>query len=496
MKYVLSIDQGTTSSRAILFDETLTPKFMAQKEFKQIYPMSGWVEHNPEEIWKSVITVCKELIQKSEISPSQLISVGITNQRETTIIWDKISGKAIHNAIVWQDRRTTKFCNTLKEAGYEEMIRGKTGLLLDPYFSATKIKWLIDKYSDSLSDLTKGKYLFGTVDTYLIWKFTRGKVHATDATNASRTMLYDIEKDNWSREICKLMNIPMLMLPKVLNSSDNYGLICKSFFGAEIPISGVAGDQHAATIGQACFDPGMVKSTYGTGCFAMLNTGRSRLHSDNRLLSTVAYKLDGEITYALEGSIFVAGAVVQWLRDGIKVINEAKESDSLALGSDPNQRLFFVPAFTGLGAPYWDAEARGAIFGLTRNSGRGDITRAALESVAYQTRDLIEAMKADWPELKNTVLRVDGGLSASNWTMQFIADILPSSVDRPRVLETTALGVAWLSGRYMDFYPSKAEFKKYWSREVRFEPNLAEKARTSLYLGWKDAVRRTLSPGH
>ncbi len=492
MKFVLSIDQGTTSSRAILFDQYLNPAFKAQKEFRQLFPKSGWVEHDPDEIWKSVVFVCKEVLKKANIDASQIISIGITNQRETTLVWEKNSGRPIHNAIVWQDRRTRKICDDLRRDGHEKMVSEKTGLLLDPYFSATKIKWLIEKFKEQSTKFNEGEYIFGTVDTFLIWRLTNGRVHATDATNASRTMLYDIEKDEWSKDLCDLMGIPKRMLPRVLNSADDYGMTCPSIFGVEIPINGIAGDQHAATIGQACFEPGMVKSTYGTGCFAMVNTGKKLRRSRKNLLSTIAYKLEGKITYALEGSIFVAGAVVQWLRDGIQIIDQAKQSGEIAVSADPSQRLYLVPAFTGLGAPYWDSEARGAIFGLTRNSGRAEISRAALESVGFQTLDLLEAMKADIPGIKKSILRVDGGMSASNWTMQFISDILGSPVDRPKNLETTALGAAWLAGMHLNFYPSMSEFSANWSRDVRFEPRLDKLGRQALYDGWKDAVSRTL----
>ena len=493
MKFVLSIDQGTTSSRAILFNKDLEPAFTAQKEFQQIFPNSGWVEHDPEEIWKSVVFVCKEVMRKANIDASQIVSIGITNQRETTLIWEKNSGKPIHNAIVWQDRRTRKICENLRRDNCEKMISEKTGLLLDPYFSATKVKWLIDRFRDRYPKFHKGDYLFGTVDTFLIWRLTNGKVHATDATNASRTMLYDIEKDCWSNDICDLMGVPKPMLPRVMNSADDFGRTCSSIFGVEIPINGVAGDQHAATIGQACFEPGMVKSTYGTGCFVMVNTGKKLQRTRNKLLTTIAYKLEGEITYALEGSIFVAGAVVQWLRDGIKIIDNAKESGEIALKADPAQRLYLVPAFTGLGAPYWDSEARGAIFGLTRNSGRAEICRAALESIGFQTLDLVESMKADLPGIEKSVIRVDGGMSASNWTMQFIADMLGSPVDRPKNLETTALGAAWLAGMYVGFYSNISEFSDNWSKDVRFEPRLDKVDRQALYDGWKNAVNRTLT---
>ena len=492
MNYVLAIDQGTTSSRAILFTKNMDAAFVSQKEFPQYFPKSGWVEHDPNDIWESVMFVCQDVMSKAGITGAQIVSIGITNQRETTLIWSKKTGKPIHNAIVWQDRRTSDMCKSLRENGHERLITETTGLLLDPYFSATKIKWLLDQNNSIRSKCERGEYLFGTVDTFLIWKLTGHKAHLTDATNASRTMLYDIEKDCWSKNICDLLNIPNIMLPEVLNCADNFGMTDATIFGFEIPITGVAGDQHAATIGQACFQPGMIKSTYGTGCFAMLNTGSTRVHSKNRLFSTIAYRLNGEITYALEGSIFVAGAAVQWLRDELKLISNASDSEELAKNSDPNQKLYFVPAFTGLGAPYWNSEVRGAIFGLSRNSGAAEICRATLESVGFQTRDLLEAMMADLPNTENTVLRVDGGMSASNWTMQFISDITGAPVDRPKMLETTALGVAWLAGMHVGFYPQKDEFSNSWSSGLRFEPEEGKGDKDEIYNGWKEAIRKTL----
>ena len=492
MKYVLAIDQGTTSTRAILFNESMELAFISKKEFPQYFPQSGWVEHVPNDIWNSVLFVCKDVMKKAGITGRDVVSIGITNQRETTLIWNKETGKEIHNAIVWQDRRTSDICKVLKANNHEEMITKTTGLLLDPYFSATKVKWLLDQNEEIRVACENGDYLFGTIDTFLIWKLTGGQMHLTDATNASRTMLYDINKGRWSKEICDLMGVPSKILPRVLNCADNFGKTDPKIFGAEIPITGVAGDQHAATIGQACFEPGMVKSTYGTGCFVMLNTGSTRVHSKNRLLSTIAYQLNGKITYAIEGSIFVAGAAVQWLRDGLKIISTASETENFAIESDLNQRLYFVPAFTGLGAPYWDADARGAIYGLTRNSGPAEICRAALESVGFQSKDLLDAMVSDAPHIETSVLRVDGGMSASNWSMQFLADIINASVDRPRMLETTALGVAWLSGMHSGFYPDQIEFSKNWSKDVRFDPKMDERVRDNLFKGWKVAVKRTL----
>jgi len=494
MKYILSIDQGTTSSRAILFNKEMKIETISQKEFPQYFPSSGWVEHDPDNIWSTVKTTCREVMQKTGVTTYDIVSIGITNQRETTLVWDKHTGQTVYNAIVWQDRRTADFCDEMKAAGKEEMLREKTGLLFDPYFSGTKLKWILDNVEGARDKAVKGDLLFGTVDTYLIWKLTNGESHATDATNAARTMLYNIETGTWDEEICSLLDIPMNMLPQVKNCADNFGEVHEDIFGGSIAINGVAGDQQSATIGQACFEPGMLKSTYGTGCFALLNTGDKMVTSHNRLLSTIAYQLDGKPTYALEGSIFVAGAVVQWLRDGLQIIKDAKETQEMAMNADPEQQLYIVPAFTGLGAPYWDANCRGAIYGLTRNSGPKEFAKAALESVAYQTRDLLEAMYSDWKEQTKSspVLRVDGGMSASSWTIQNLADILGTSVDRPEILETTALGVAWLAGMHNDFYPSKEEFAKNWVLEKRFEANMSKEKRDELYEGWKDAISRTL----
>ncbi len=492
MKYVLAIDQGTTSSRAILFDKRLNPKYISQKEFPQYFPKPGWVEHDPEEIWNSVLSVCKSVISKAGIQGNDIVSIGISNQRETTLIWNKQTGKLLQNAIVWQDRRTSGICNELRDANCEELITKTTGLLLDPYFSGTKVKWLLDQNEEIRNECENGNYLFGTIDTFLIWKLTNGKRHVTDATNASRTMLFDIDSDCWSEEICDLLNVPTAMLPNVLDCADDFGQTNPEIFGVSIPITGVAGDQHAATIGQACFDQGMVKSTYGTGCFVMLNTGKSRIHSKNRLLTTVAYRLNGETTYALEGSIFVAGAAVQWLRDAIKLISSANETEKLAKKSDFEQNVYFVPAFTGLGAPYWDSEARGAIYGLTRSSGEPEICKAVLESVGFQTKDLLNAMVSDAPNIGTSVLRVDGGMSASNWTMQFLADILDAPVDRPEMLETTALGVAWLAGMHVEFYSNKEEFSSNWTKDRRFEARMDTQEREKLIKGWELAIKRTL----
>ena len=442
MTHVLAIDQGTTSSRAIVFDADMAIVASAQEEFTQHFPDSGWVEHDPEDLWSTTAGTCRAAIERAGLRPGNIAAIGITNQRETTVVWNRETGRAVYNAIVWQDRRTASFCADLKASGHEAMVTERTGLLLDPYFSSTKLAWILDNVDGARAQAEAGKLLFGTVDSYLIWRLSGGKAHVTDATNAARTMLYNIHDGAWDAEICALLNIPMGMLPEVRDCAADFGMARADLFGGEIPILGVAGDQQAATVGQACFQPGMLKSTYGTGCFALLNTGDQAVTSTNRLLTTIGYQLDGKPTYALEGSIFIAGAVVQWLRDGLKIIREAGETQPLAEAADPRQDVYLVPAFTGLGAPYWDAECRGAIFGLTRGSGPAEFAKAALESVAFQTRDLWEAMKGDWPGGADAVLRVDGGMSASDWTMQALADMLGAPVDRPKVLETTALG-AW-----------------------------------------------------
>lgn len=494
MKYVLAIDQGTTSTRAILFDETLSPVASAQEEFTQIFPNSGWVEHDPDDLWRTSAGTCREVMKRASIDAKNIISIGITNQRETTVVWNRETGKPIYNAIVWQDRRTADYCEQLRQEGHADMFADRTGLLIDPYFSATKVKWILDTVDGARGMAQRGELMFGTVDTFLIWKLTGGKSHVTDATNAARTMLYDIRKGRWSQTICGLFGIPMDMLPQVKDSADDFGETEPDLLGHRIPICGVAGDQQAATIGQACFEPGMLKSTYGTGCFALLNTGDTPVKSNNRLLTTIAYQLDGKPTYALEGSIFVAGAVVQWLRDGLKIIKDASETQPLAEAADDTQSVVLVPAFTGLGAPYWNPNCRGAIFGLTRNSGPNELARAALESVGYQTRDLLDAMRADWvSEGRASVLRVDGGMSASNWAMQFLADIIDAPVDRPSVLETTALGVAWLAGMKMGAMPGKEEFARQWALERQFLPTMPEATRAKKYGDWRRAVTATLN---
>ncbi len=492
--YVLAIDQGTTSSRAIIFDKDRKVVGKSQQEFTQIYPQSGWVEHDPEEIWQSVLSTCAVAIENAKIQAGDVAAIGITNQRETVIVWDKITGKPIHNAIVWQDRRTAPFCQKLKKQGLEKKFTRKTGLLLDPYFSGTKLSWILDKVPGARKRAANGELLFGTIDSFLIWRLTAGKMHATDATNASRTLLFNIATNEWDDELLEILRVPRAMLPEVKDCAANYGAAEADLFGAAIPILGVAGDQHAATIGQACFEPGMFKSTYGTGCFALLNTGSDMVLSKNRLLTTIAYRLNGKTTYALEGSIFIAGAAVQWLRDGLKIIGSAPETGKLADQADPSQNVYLVPAFVGLGAPHWDAEARGAIYGLTRNSGPAEFARAALESVAYQTRDLLDAMRKDWKSSDTkTVLRVDGGMVASDWTMQRLADILDAPVDRPVILETTALGAAWLAGSKAGIWPNRREFAKTWERDTRFTPKMDEKTRKTKIAGWKSAVKRTLT---
>lgn len=492
--FVLAIDQGTTSSRAILFDGAMKVASVGQQEFTQCFPASGWVEHDPEEIWASVVHTVKTALKKASCKASDVAAIGITNQRETVVIWDKATGKPIHNAIVWQDRRTAPLCAKLRKQGLEPTFSKKTGLLLDPYFSGTKIAWMLDKVKGARKRAERGELLAGTIDSFLIWRLTGGKVHATDATNASRTLVYNIATNQWDDELLRILNIPAQLLPQVKDCADDFGVTDKNLFGAEIRILGVAGDQQAATIGQACFEPGMMKSTYGTGCFALLNTGADIVRSKNRLLTTIAYRLNGKTTYALEGSIFVAGAAVQWLRDGIKVIGKAEHSGELAAHADDTQNVYLVPAFVGLGAPHWDADARGAIYGLTRNSGPAEFARAALESVAFQTRDLLDAMKKDWKTGNGkTVLRVDGGMVASAWTMQRLADMLDAPVDRPTILETTALGAAWLAGSKAGVWPKMKEFAKAWSLDRRFKPQMDEKLRTAKLKGWHDAVRRTLT---
>ncbi len=497
MSHILAIDQGTTSTRAIVFDNKMQVKAVAQEEFPQHYPNSGWVEHDPADLWSTTAGTCRSAIERAGLKPNDINAIGITNQRETTLIWDRKTGEPIHNAIVWQDRRTAPICDQLR--AQEAEITRRTGLLLDPYFSGTKVKWILDHVEGARARAKSGDLAFGTVDTWLIWKLTGGKAHVTDATNAARTMLYDIEKGRWSRTICDVLDIPMELLPEVRDCNADFGRTRPDLFGREIPILGVAGDQQAASIGQACFTPGMLKSTYGTGCFALLNTGETLVRSQNRLLGTIAYQIDGKRTYALEGSIFIAGAVVQWLRDGLKIIRSAPETQPLADGADPAQNVIVVPAFTGLGAPHWRPDVRGAVFGLTRNSGPAELARGALESVGFQTADLLEAMRADWEaaglqgEGAENILRVDGGMSASDYTMQFLSDILGAPVDRPKVLETTALGAAWLAGSRAGIWPGMHEFASGWALQRRFEPKMDPSSRDQRYAAWKRAVAATIA---
>ncbi|MEO9336082.1 glycerol kinase GlpK [Mesorhizobium sp. SB112] len=492
--HILAIDQGTTSSRAIIFDANMKIVATGQQEFAQHYPASGWVEHDPEEIWDTTKATIKSALKKARLKAAEISAIGITNQRETVVVWDKATGAPIHNAIVWQDRRTAPICAKLRKQGLEPKFTKKTGLLLDPYFSGTKIGWILDKVKGARKRAEKGELLAGTIDTFLIWRLTGGKVHATDATNASRTLLYNIAENRWDEELLDLLRVPASLLAEVKDCAADFGITEKSLFGAEIPILGVAGDQQAATIGQACFEPGMMKSTYGTGCFALLNTGSDMVRSKNRLLTTIAYRLNGKTTYALEGSIFVAGAAVQWLRDGLGVIGKAEQSGTLAAKADESQNVYLVPAFVGLGAPHWDADARGAMFGLTRGSGPAEFARAALESVVFQTRDLLEAMQKDWKTTaRSTVLRVDGGMVASDWTMQRLADILDAPVDRPTILETTALGAAWLAGSRAGVWPDAKKFAKSWALDRRFKPDMDKAQRQTKLKGWRDAVKRTLS---
>jgi glycerol kinase len=488
--YILAIDQGTTSTRAVVFDKRLSPKASGQKEFKQYYPASGWVEHDPEEIWKTVLATAKIAIKKAGIRAADIKSIGITNQRETTVVWDRQSGKPIHKALVWQDRRTSETCKALKTKGLEAIVTQKTGLLLDPYFSGTKVAWVLDNVKGARLRAERGELCFGTVDSFLIWRLTGGKVHATDATNASRTLLYNIHTGTWDDELLALINVPRALLPEIKDCAADFGVTEKKLFGASIKIGGVAGDQHAAVIGQACFQPGMMKSTYGTGCFAILNTGDKPVVSHNRLLTTLAYQLNGKRTYALEGSIFIAGAAVQWLRDGIKVVKSAKDTGVLARAADKTQSVYLVPAFVGLGAPYWNADVRGALFGLTRATTNRELAKAALESVCYQTQDLLDAMQKDWGMAGQTFLRVDGGMAASDWTMQTLADILNAPVERPKVLETTARGAAYLAGLQAGLLPPPSQFAKGWKSEKRFTPKMGASERNGKLAGWRDCIRK------
>ncbi|WP_375698563.1 glycerol kinase GlpK [Pseudophaeobacter sp. TrK17] len=492
MKYILAIDQGTTSTRAVLFDGDMQAVGTAQQEFPQYFPKAGWVEHDLDEIWDSVVATCRQVLAETGVAAADLAGIGITNQRETTAVWDKATGAPLHRAIVWQDRRTVEICEALRGGGHEDMIRHKTGLLLDPYFSGTKASWILDQNPEARDRAARGELLFGTIDSFLIWRLTGGASHVTDATNASRTMLYDIREGAWSEEICGLLQVPMAMLPEVKDCAADFGITVPEILGEAVPILGVAGDQQAAGIGQACFAPGMMKSTYGTGCFALLNTGETPVVSHNRLLTTVAYQLGGKPTYALEGSIFIAGAAVQWLRDGLGLLEDAAQSGALARQADPEQDVLLVPAFTGLGAPYWQPECRGAVFGLTRGTGPAEMARAALQSVAYQTRDLWEAMRADWPEETHVTLRVDGGMSASDWTMQSLSDLLGAAVDRPKMQETTVLGAGWLAGMQAGIYPDQAGFAATWALDRKFTPQMAPAQRDAAYGRWQRAVQAVI----
>ena len=490
-KLILSIDQGTTSSRSILFDLKGKKIFSSQYEFRQIFPNLGWVEHNPEEIWKVTLKTIKEAIKKSKRLKTKIISIGIANQRETTILWDKNTGKPVYNAIVWQDRRTNKICANLKKRKLENLFRHKTGLFIDPYFSATKVKWILDNISISKKLLKSKQLMFGTIDTFLIWRLTNKKNHLTDATNASRTMMYNINSNKWDDEILKKLNIPKSILPKVKNSADDFGITSKKIIGEEIPINAVLGDQQAAAVGQACFDKGSVKSTYGTGAFAIINTGNKKILSKNKLLTTICYRLKNKNTYALEGSIFIAGAGVQWLRDKIKLINNAYETEKIAKSKINNDGVYIVPAFTGLGAPYWNAESKGLITGLTRNTDWKNLVRAIIESVAYQSYDLFDAMRKDGSRPK--IIKVDGGMVANKWFAQFLSDILNTKVLRPVIQETTALGAAFFAGYQAGEFKSLNEIKNKWKKDAIFVPKINKKIRNNLLKGWQQAIRKTLA---
>jgi len=490
-KFLVAIDQGTTSSRAILFSLSGKPIYTSQKEFTQYFPKDGWVEHDPNEIWSTVRKVLSDVIVKSKKLKGKILSIGITNQRETTILWNKKTGKPIYNAIVWQDRRTQQYCKKLKKKNYENNFRKKTGLFIDPYFSATKIKWILENVKDSKKLLKSNNLLFGTVDTFLIWKLTKGKKHLTDASNASRTMLYNINNNKWDKEILKKLNIPENILPKIKNSADNFGFTDKKVVGKEISITAVLGDQQAAAVGQACFEKGSIKSTYGTGAFIIMNTGSKKIYSKNKLLTTVCYRLNGKITYALEGSIFIAGAGVQWLRDKVKLINNAYETEKIARSKKNNDGVYIVPAFSGMGAPYWRPDARGLITGLTRNSDWKSLVRAVLESVAYQSYDLFNSMRKDG--LKPKIVKVDGGMVANNWFSQFLSDINNLNVIRPKVLETTALGAALFAGYQIGEFKSLNDIKLIWKKDRVFSPKLNKSKRINLLQGWKLAIRKTLA---
>jgi glycerol kinase len=490
-KLILSIDQGTTSSRSILFDLKGKKIFSSQSEFKQIFPNLGWVEHDPEEIWRVTLKTLKDAIKKSKKLKAKIISIGITNQRETSILWNKKTGKPVYNAIVWQDRRTEKICKNLKKRKLENLFRKKTGLFIDPYFSATKVKWILDNISLTKKLLKDKKLMFGTVDTFLIWRLTNKKNHLTDATNASRTLMYNINSNKWDDVILKKLNIPKSILPEVKNSADDFGKTSKEIIGEEIPINAVLGDQQAAAVGQTCFEKGSVKSTYGTGAFAIMNTGNKKILSRNKLLTTICYRLKNKNTYALEGSIFIAGAGIQWLRDKIKLIDNAYETEKIARSKKSNDGIYIVPAFTGLGAPYWSPESRGIITGLTRNSDWKNLVRAVVESVVYQSYDLFEAMRKDGSKTK--IVKVDGGMVSNNWFAQFLSDILNINILRPVVEETTALGVAFFAGYQVGEFKSLNEIKYKWKKNAIFKPKISQKLRNNLLHGWQQAIRKTLA---
>ncbi|MEB6609530.1 glycerol kinase GlpK [Staphylococcus borealis] len=490
-KYIMSIDQGTTSSRAILFDKEGDIKGVAQREFKQYFPKSGWVEHDANEIWTSVLAVMAEVLNENEINADQVEGIGITNQRETTVIWDKNTGRPIYHAIVWQSRQTQAICHELKEQGHEETFRNKTGLLLDPYFAGTKVKWILDNVDGAREKAENGDLLFGTIDTWLVWKLSGGEAHITDYSNASRTLMYNIYDLKWDEELLELLSVPKQLLPEVKPSSEIYAHTRDyHFFGQKVPISGIAGDQQAALFGQACFERGDVKNTYGTGGFMLMNTGEEPVKSESGLLTTIAYGLDGKVNYALEGSIFVSGSAIQWLRDGLRIINSAPQSENYATRVDSTDNVYFVPAFVGLGTPYWDSEARGAIFGLSRGTEKEHFIRATLESLCYQTRDVMEAMSKD-SKIEVNNLRVDGGAVKNNFIMQFQADIVNTAVERPEIQETTALGAAYLAGLAVGFWDSKDEIANRWQLETEITPQMSEEDRTKLYKGWKKAVEAT-----
>lgn len=488
-KFMMALDQGTTSSRAILFDKGGNPAYIAQKEFKQHFPKSGWVEHNPKEIWSSILSVIAEVLSSNNIKATQIEGIGITNQRETTVVWDKHTGEPVYNAIVWQSRQTAEICEELKTAGHEPLFRDKTGLLIDAYFSGTKVKWILDHVEGAREKARNGDLLFGTIDTWIIWKLTEGAVHVTDYSNASRTLMYNIHELKWDEELLNILDVPQAMLPEVRPSSEVYGEIAgKHLFGHTVPIAGIAGDQQAALFGQACFEQGMAKNTYGTGCFMLLNTGEEAVKSEHGLLTTIAWGIDGKVQYALEGSIFVAGSALQWLRDGLRMFRHSADSEAYAQRVDDTDGVYVVPAFVGLGTPYWDSDVRGAVFGLTRGTTKEHFIRATLEALAYQTRDVLEAMQSD-SGIDLKTLRVDGGAVMNSFLMQFQSDILNLPVERTKVNETTALGAAYLAGLAIGFWKNKDEIQQHWQLDQKFEPSMADERREQLFTGWHKAVK-------